>query len=1051
MKATPLLLVSTLLTTLVPSSDAADAPSFARDIRPILASRCFACHGPDEGHREADLRVDDRQAVIEAGVLVPGSADDSELIRRIFSTDPDEQMPPPDARDQLADRQKTLLRDWVNSGGEYEPHWAFVKPVRHALPSSKFDGRVRNDIDRFVFAPLEAEGLAPSPQADRYALIRRAYLDVIGLPPTPEEADAFVADPDPQAYEKLVDRLLDSPQYGERWARVWLDLARYSDTNGYEKDRPRSVWPYRDWVIRALNADMPYDQFTIEQLAGDMLPNATLDQRIATGFHRNTMLNEEGGIDPLEYRFYAMVDRVATTGTVWLGLTVNCAQCHTHKYDPIQHSEYYGLMALLNNADEPDLPIPDPATVQQREQLLARIDRLESELVSAFPPLPETDDKSTDSATELERRQQNFDQSFQAWLEQQRQTAVAWTVQRPAKLESNLPRLEVLEDGSIFSTGDITKRDVLSLTFEIAADQLPVTALRLEALPDDRLPAGGPGRAYYEGRKGDFFLSEVTAKLGDTPVSFGGGSQSFGKISIGSGTANTENVFDGDGSTGWATAGREGEAHQIVLNLKEPLRTVGSLTVELLFERHFAASLGRFRISTTSDEGSPAATRLPVELEAALASKAELDEPTRERLRRQYLRVAPELANARKPIDALRRRVPDLPHTMVMLERPADNVRPTHRHHRGEYLSPRELVDPGIPSIFNDGSPAPTNRLEFARWLVSDHNPLAARVAVNRAWQAFFGTGLVVTSDDFGTQANPPTHPKLLDWLATEFVASGWSMKQLHRLIVTSATYRQSATVTPELLERDPNNELLARGPRFRVPAETVRDIMLKASGLLSRKMFGPSVYPPQPASVTGLAYGNARWNASGGEDRYRRSLYTFSKRTAPFAAYTVFDAPTGESCVARRNRSNIPLQALTLLNDDMFLEMARALADDVVGTSPTSDELLEADAVGTRIFRRLLTRPPTAAEMAAINSFYRAQLKRLRFGELNPWTILDEAVPAKFAAPVPPPLPEPADRRTATVPVDKSATEPAQRMQRAAWAMVARALMNLDETITHP
>jgi hypothetical protein len=824
----------------------AEGPSFSRDIRPILASRCFACHGPDEEHRGGDLRLDEREAAIEAGALLPGKADDSELIRRIFSTDPDEKMPPPDAKEQLSDKQRSLLRDWVNSGGEYEPHWAFVKPVQHTPPATGFDDRVHNDIDRFVFARLETEGLRPSAEADRYALVRRAYLDLIGLPPTPEEADAFAADTDPRAYENLVDRLLDSQQYGERWARVWLDLARYSDTNGYEKDRPRSIWPYRDWVIKALNADMPYDQFTIEQLAGDMLPGATLDQHIATGFHRNTMLNEEGGIDPLEYRFYSMVDRVATTGAIWLGLTVNCAQCHTHKYDPILHSEYYGLMALLNNADEPDLPIPDPTVVKQREQLLAQIDKLESELVAAFPPLAAAD-RSSEPATEARLRQQNFDQSFARWLDQQRETAVAWAVLRPTELKSNLPRLEVLEDGSIFSTGDITKRDVLTLTFNLAADQLPVTALRLEALPDERLPAGGPGRAYYEGRKGDFFLSEVAARFGDAPVSFSGGSQSFGKISIGSGNASTENVFDGDGSTGWATAGREGEAHQIVLNLKEPLTIAGGLTIELLFERHFAASLGRFRISATSDEGTPAATTLPVELEAALASKGELSDQTREQLRRQYLRVAPELAEARKPIDALRRRLPDLPHTMVMRERPDDNVRPTYRHHRGEYLSSRELVEPNIPAIFNDGSPAPTNRLEFARWLVSDGNPLVARVAVNQAWQAFFGIGLVASSDDFGTQSDPPTHPRLLDWLAEEFVASGWSMKTLHRLIVTSATYRQRVTVTPELLERDPNNELLARGPRFRLPAETVRDIMLKASGLLSPKMFGPSVYPHSP------------------------------------------------------------------------------------------------------------------------------------------------------------------------------------------------------------
>ncbi|MHC4875161.1 MAG: PSD1 and planctomycete cytochrome C domain-containing protein [Planctomycetota bacterium] len=1051
MQTTPFLLITTaLLVTAFRSSDAAADPSFARDIRPILASRCFVCHGPDESHREGDLRLDQREDAIDAGALVPGNSSDSELIRRILTTNPDEQMPPPDAKDQLTEKQKSLLRDWVQSGGEYEPHWAFVKPVRHEPPASRFDAQARNAIDRFIFARLESEGFAPSAQADRYALIRRVSLDLIGIPPTPEEADEFVADTDPRAYENLVDRLLESPRYGERWARVWLDLARYSDTNGYEKDRPRSIWPYRDWVIKALNADMPLDRFTIEQLAGDMLPNATLDQRIATGFHRNTMLNEEGGIDPLEYRFYAMVDRVATTGTIWLGLTTGCAQCHTHKYDPLLQTEYYGLMALLNNADEPDLLIPDPAAVNQREQLLARIEKLENELASAFPPLPENN-KANSRTTDTELRQQNFDQSFGRWLDQQRQAAVAWSVQRPTTLQSNLPRLEVLDDGSIFSTGDITKRDVLTLTFDITAEQLPVTAMRLEALPDDRLPAGGPGRAFYEGRKGDFFLSEFTATLDDEAIAFSGGSQSFGKIGIGSGDAKTENVFDGDGSTGWSTAGREGDAHQIVLNLTEPVTTAGKLTIELLFERHFAASLGRFRISTTSDAGTPAATQLPVELETTLAAGGEPDDATTAALRRQYVRVAPELAEARKPIDALRRRIPNLPHTMIMHERPDDNMRPTFRHHRGEYLSPRERVEPTIPAVFKDGGPEPTNRLEFARWLVSDHNPLAARVAVNRAWQAFFGTGLVATADDFGTQANPPTHPNLLDWLATEFAANAWSQKKLHRLIVTSATYRQQSTVTPELLERDPGNELLARGPRFRVPAETVRDIMLTASGLLSEKMFGPSVYPPQPASVTGLAYGGFRWNASAGEDRYRRSLYTFSKRTAPFAAYTVFDAPTGEGCVARRNRSNIPLQALTLLNDGMFLEMARALASDVIDRNAATTDALDTTHVATQIFRRLLTRPPAESELAAICDYHQAQFERIRVGDLNPWQILGEPQAARPASPQPPPLPEASDSPVALRVSNKSAAESWHRMQRAAWVMVARALMNLDETITHP
>jgi len=989
---------------------AEDPVDFNRDIRPIFAAKCFACHGPDEEHREADLRLDARDVAVEYAAIVPGEPDESQLIERIFSDDPDLIMPPPQANDTLTQEQKELFHKWIAQGAKYQRHWAFVPPTKPTPPPVENKQWPRNAIDDFVLARLEKERLQPSPEADRYALIRRVSLDLIGLPPTPQEADAFVNDTDPAAYEKLVDRLLASPQYGERWARVWLDLARYADTNGYEKDRPRSIWPYRDWVIRALNADMPFDQFTIEQLAGDMLPNATESQRIATGFHRNTMLNEEGGIDPLEFRFYAMVDRVATSGTVWMGLTVGCAQCHTHKYDPITHTDYYQLMALLNNADEPDLLLKTAEVKKQREKIQQQIDQLEAELPQQFPP-------AEGGGAEAERRAANLQQHFEDWLQRALETAVPWSVIRPTKWETNLPRLELLEDGSLFSSGDITKRDEFQLTFNVTEDQLPITALRLEVLPDERLPAGGPGRAYYEGRKGDFFLSELTATQGEQSLKFTAPSHSYGKISIGSGSANAENVYDGDGSTGWATAQREGEASQLVLNLAEPITTPGELQITMLFERHFAASLGRFRFSTASEEKHVTATEFPPEIERLLTQPDELSGEQRDQLQRHYLQVAPELADARKPIDELRQTLPEFPSTMVLEERPADNPRPTQRHHRGEYLSPRETVTPAIPAFLSESAATspdqtPENRLELARWLVSRENPLVARVAVNRAWQALFGAGLVRTSNDFGTQGEPPTHPQLLDWLAVEFMESGWSMKNLHRMIVTSATYRQAATLPPELLARDPENRLLARGPRRRVDAELVRDIMLQASGLLSKKMYGPSVYPPQPASVTALAYGSTPWDPAKGEDRYRRSLYTFSKRTAPFAAYLVFDGPTGENCVARRDRSNTPLQALTLLNDEMYLEMARALAE-VAAENADSDE-----AVAHSMFRRLLTRPPSDEELRAILQYQQAQLRRLEAGELDA-----DAISGKKGA---------------------TAAE-------AAWAMTARSLMNLDEVITTP
>jgi Protein of unknown function (DUF1553)/Protein of unknown function (DUF1549) len=907
-----------------------------------------------------------------------------------------------------------------------QTHWSFRKPVQPEPPTVRHADWPRNAIDRFVLARLEAQGLSPSQEADRYTLVRRVYLDLIGLPPTPPEADAFVHDDDPHAYEHLVDRLLDSPHYGERWARRWLDVARYADTNGYEKDRPRSTWPYRDWVIHALNADMPFDQFTVEQLAGDMLPGATADERIATGFHRNTMLNEEGGIDPLEYRFYAMVDRVATTGVVWLGLTTGCAQCHSHKYDPITQTDYYRLMAFLNNADEPDMAVPDPVVAQRREQLEQQIAHLEADLPNQFPPA------EGDGPVE-QRRRQRLDASFAAWIEAQRPAAHGWTVLKPFDMKTNLPRLEVLDDGSIFSSGDITKRDVYTLRFHTGDVDGPITALRLEALPDNRLPAGGPGRCYYEGRKGDFFLSEVKATADGKPVRFADASHSYGKISIGSGNAKATNVFDGEGSTGWSTAEGEGRAHQLVVNLAEPLTNAGELVIEMVFERHYAASLGRFRFAATTAATKPVATQTPVEIEALLAGDpSRWTDDQRGRVLGYYLSVAPELAAPRKQIDEIRRQMPQFPTTLVMQERPADNPRPTHLHHRGEYLQPEAVVEPGLPSMFAGTTPPqdrPTNRLAFARWLVSEDNPLAARVTVNREWQAFFGSGIVATLGDLGTQGAAPTHPQLLDWLACQFVKQGWSLKRLHRLIVTSATYRQRSDATAKLLALDPQNRLLSRGPRFRVEAEVVRDSMLRASGLLTEKLGGPSVYPPQPASVTELAYGNMKWHASAGPDRYRRSLYTFSKRTAPFAAYTVFDAPTGENCVARRDRSNTPLQALTLLNDEMFMEMARALAKQAMAETSTETAGKTAAGAGndggrtdksiaTAIFRRVLVRPPTDAEAAALVDFQHAQLARLRTGELKPTDIC----------------------------ADKSASP-----EQAAWTMVARVVMNLDEAVTKP
>ncbi|MCB1227418.1 MAG: DUF1553 domain-containing protein, partial [Verrucomicrobiales bacterium] len=666
---------------------------------------------------------------------------------------------------------------------------------------------------------------------------------------------------------------------------------------------------------------------------------------------------------------------------VWLGLTTGCAQCHTHKYDPITHTDYYGLMALMNNADEPELQVPDAAVAERRATGEKSIAKLEAEL------LAEVDEAK-----------------FTAWWQQEKKAQVDWTPLKPTAVESNLPLLDVEADGTIFASGDFTKRDVFTITADLPKTEQPITALRLEALPDVRLPSQGPGRAFYEGRSGDFFLSELTAQVGGQKLEFAGGSVSYGKISIGSGKALAENVYDGDGSTGWSTAGGEGHAHELVLLLKQPLKGGQSLKVTLLFERHFVAALGKFRLSVTTRPGEVKAASAP-EFDPLTAS---VDEA-----RRQYLRQAPELADARKKLEALEKTLPESSTTLVMQEWAAGQTRPTFLHHRGEFLKPEERVEPAVPAVFAglpEGKKA--DRLALAQWLVdAERNPLVARVAVNRAWYAMFGRGLVPTLADFGVQSELPSHPELLDWLAVTWAQEdGWSMKQLHKRLVMSATYRQDSRVTPELLAKDADNKWLARGPRFRMEAEMVRDSALRVSGLLSPKLGGPSVYPPQPPSVSEAAYGSPKWVPSPGEDRYRRSLYTFAKRTAPFAAYLTFDGPTGESCLAQRERSNSPLQALTLLNDDMFAEAARALAARVLKRDRPPEQTARA------LVRTVLGRVPTAAEVRDLVEYQAEQQRRLEVGELKL---------ADF---------------------DAAASATADQV---AWSMVARVLLNLDEFVT--
>jgi hypothetical protein len=982
---------------------------FTSRVRPILARHCFKCHGPDEKARKARLRLDVRGLALKpassgAIPIVPGNPEESELVARIFAEDESERMPPPATKLPLSEAAKQVLKQWVADGAAYTAHWAFIPPRSAPPPPVRHAEWPRNAIDAFILARLEAEGLQPSEQADRPTLIRRLSLDLVGLPPTPAEVEAFLQDRSPAAYERLVDRLLASPHYGERWARRWLDLARYADTNGYEKDRPRSIWPYRDWVIRASNADMPFDRFTLEQVAGDLLPGATAAQRIATGFHRNTMLNEEGGIDPLEFRFHAMTDRVATTATVWLGLTLGCAQCHAHKFDPIPQREYYQFMALLDNADEPELKVTSPDVAQRRGALEQKIAALVVDLPNRFPII----DKATaDERRPVdERRKASLEGRFREWLKRESADAVRWTVLKPTTLSANIPHLAVQDDSSVLASGDQSKRDVYTLRF--AGSRRPITAIRLEVLPDDRLPSGGPGRVYYEGAFGDFFLSELTITAGGKKVQIKEATSSFPNAKA------AAVAIDGDPQTGWSINGGQGRKHWAVFRLAAPIDAAGDLEISLLFERYHAAGLGRFRIWATNDPRPVAARVTPPEIEElVLTAEEKRTAEQQERLRRHYLMVAPELAKERAGIDQLRKELPAYPTTLVMQERPPENPRPTFVHNRGEYLQPTERVEPAVLSIL-PGLPknVPANRLALARWLASPENPLSGRVTMNRQWASLFGRGLVRTAEDFGYQGEPPSHPELLDWLALELARQGYSMKRMHKLIVMSATYQQAWRATPALLAKDPENRLLARGPRVRLEAEAIRDAALRSSGLLSERIGGPSVFPPQPPGVsTEGTYGGLDWKVSPGGDRFRRGLYTFSKRTAPYAMATTFDAPSGEVCVARREVSNTPLQALTLLNDPVFQEAAQALGRSMAARPGSVEERVDA------LFRRCLTRAPDPDELSRLVGFFQSQKPRFERKELNAATIAG--------------------------PGAGDVTE------RAAWTILARALLNLDEAVT--
>ncbi|HVL39091.1 MAG TPA: PSD1 and planctomycete cytochrome C domain-containing protein, partial [Fimbriimonadaceae bacterium] len=860
--------------------------SFGADVLPILKAHCAQCHGdqsPSSGHNLFDQQVMRR-------LVEPGKPEASVLWRRLHGLDGLPQMPMgfvPLSKEKLAS-----IRAWIEEGASFEPtaprtHWAYIAPVRPTLPSVRKGAWVRNAIDRFVLARLEQEGLAPRAEAPRTTLIRRLSLDLIGLPPTPAEVENFLGDRRPDAYDRLVDRLLASPHYGEHMARKWLDLARYADTHGYEKDPMRTAWRYRDWVIDAFNRNLSFDRFTIDQLAGDLLPNASLDQLIATGFHRNTMHNLEGGVDQEEAHHYVVVDRASTTATVWLGSTLACARCHDHKFDPISQRDFYAMSAIFGNTEirktgdarvseekwgEPEIRAPLPEQAAQEQTLLRQITRLRERMTWNTPEV----------------------RAERARWQAHRGQPVHWQSIHP-KIRSQGLTFELDATGAAYVAGDLPDSAEYLIELDVTS---PVTGLVLEVLPDERLPNKGPGRV----PGGNFILSEVEVN-GESPAD--------AAVSYAQTGYPASGLVDGDPGTGWAISPRQGQPHRAVFQLQGPL--TGRLQLSLFFadptwKKHL---LGKFRISLTSD---PFPLR---ELEPRFESQSLALAPVRRELRQAQWRL-----------DKLRR---EMPTAMIVRERPTPGPLRYWLMERGEFLGKKELVEAATPSWLPAPSHRqPVNRRVLARWLVSRDNPLTARVQVNRMWEQIFGRGLVETSEDFGTQGSPPTHAELLDWLAVEFMDRGWDMKAMTRLIVSSATYRQCSDADKVLLDRDPRNELLARGPRFRLDAETIRDIALQASGLLSTKIGGPSVMPYQPEGIWNSPYSGERWMNAKGDDRYRRGLYTFLKRTAPYPAFMTFDAASREECVVRRPRTNTPLQALALMNDPVIWEASQALGEQM-------------------------------------------------------------------------------------------------------------------------
>ena len=964
--ALTLTVVLGLVSTFVAAADQAEPGAvppidFDRDIRPILSNTCFTCHGPDAGKRVIDLRFDVESSLFaerDEPVIVRGQPDASSLIQRITSADPDLKMPPIDQKQQLSPEQIELLKRWIAQGAPYSGHWAFQKLTRPELPQlgpNKPADWPQNEIDHFTLSRLQRErskqagmapslkpSLAPSPRATRETLIRRASLDLTGLPPTLPEIDAFLADESADAFERVVDRLLASERYGEHMSLGWLDAARYADSNGYQQDRTRTLWPWRDWVVRAFNSNMPFDRFSIEQLAGDLLETPTTDQLVATGFHRNHMLNGEGGRIAEESRVEYVIDRAETTGAVWLGLTVGCGRCHDHKYDPFSQREFYQLYSYFNSIDEsgsvdaggnakPVLPVPTDEQQARQRDLQNSIKEREQELKSLQTP----------------ERRTEWEATTLAGLKSENR-ADDWVTLKPVSAVSEQEQTMTIEpDGSIFVTGKNPARD--NYTVELPTDLAKITGLRIEALPHPDFTNGGLARS----DSGNFvltnFVVEARSPNDDNPQ----------HIKIASATATFEqggwpvkNSFDGNNGTGWAVNNPPDMkiARRAAYVFDKPVAGGPGTRFRLRLEHqspHSNHNIGRFRIAVTTrpDPKPDTSDDRDVNLLAALDVEAgKRSDAQKKLIADEFLKRDPELVAANKQIDIARGELDQINKSIVQTMIMKDRAQPrdTFVLIRGIWDQPDkdQPIKPGTPECLPPSpADAAPNRLALARWLVSPDNPLTPRVIVNRFWQQIFGIGLVSTPEDFGSQGERPSHPQLLDWLAADFVESGWDVKRLLKKIILSATWQQSSAVTAELLELDPANRLLARASRYRLTAQAIRDQALAVSGLLVNQLGGEPVKPYQPLGIwSDLSLGKIKYQQDSGEKLYRRSLYTFWRRAS--APTMLFDVASRQVCKVRASRTNTPLHALILMNDVTFTEAARKLAERVMlegGESPAT------------------------------------------------------------------------------------------------------------------